>query len=90
LSQSIVTATAGAVKGTTKGIIKKIKAHWSGKMSHQKWSQFYTRVLMKHVVGNKLRLTMGLDLSDITDKDIELMRIALKELGLDDDDVEVI
>lgn len=45
---------------------------------------------MKHVVGNKLRLTMGLDLSDITDKDIELMRIALKELGLDDDDVEVI
>jgi len=47
----IVTATAGEIKGTSKGIIKKIKAHWSGEMPHQKWSQFYTRVLMKHVVG---------------------------------------
>jgi len=81
----IVTATAGEIKGTSKGIIKKIKAHWSGEMPHQKWSQFYTRVLMKHVVGNKLRLTIDLALSDITDEDIEQMRIALKELGLDDE-----
>jgi hypothetical protein len=85
----IVTAIAGDLKGTSKCVIRKIKAHWSGEMPHQKWSQFYTRVLMKHVVGNKLRLTIGLDLSDITDEDIEQMRIALKELGLDDD-VEVI
>lgn len=80
----IVTATAGEIKSTSKGIIKKVKAHWSGEMPHQKWSQFYTRVLMKHVVGNKLRLTIDLALSDITDDDIEQMRIALKELGLED------
>jgi len=43
---------------------------------------------MKHVVGNKLRLTIDLALSDITDDDIEQMRIALKELGLEDE-VEV-
>ena len=43
---------------------------------------------MKHVVGNKLKLTIDLDLSDIADEDLELMRIALSGLALDDD-VEV-
>jgi hypothetical protein len=80
----IVTASAGDLKGPSKVIIKKVKAHWSGEMPHQKWSQFYTRVLMKHVVGNKLKLTIDMDLSDVTDEDVEQMRIALKELGLDD------
>jgi len=81
----IVTACAGDLKGTSKGVIKKVRAHWSGEMPHQKWSQFYTRVLIKHVAGNKLKLTIDMDLSDVTDEDIEQMRIALKELGLDDD-----
>lgn len=81
----VVTANSGSLKGTSKVVIKKVKAHWSGEMPHQKWSQFYTRVLMKHVVGNKLKLTIDMDLSDITDEDLEQMRIALKELGLDDD-----
>jgi hypothetical protein len=40
---------------------------------------------MKHVVGNKLKLSIDMDLSDITDEDLEQMRIALKELGLEDD-----
>lgn len=83
-----VTASAGDLKGTSKVVIKKVKAHWSGEMPHQKWSQFYTRVLMKHVAGNKLKLTIDMDLSDVTEEDIEQIRIALKELGLDDD-VEV-
>lgn len=84
----IVTASAGDLKVTSKVVIKKVEAHWSGEMPHQKWSQFYTRVLMKHVVGNKLKLTIDMDLSDVTDEDVEQIRIALKELGLDDD-VEV-
>jgi hypothetical protein len=84
----VVTANSGSLRGTCKVIIKKVKAHWSGEMPHQKWSQFYTRVLMKHIVGNKLKLTIDMDLSDITDDDLEQMRIALKELGLEDD-VEV-
>lgn len=81
----VVTVNAGDLKGTSKVVVKKVKAHWSGEMPHQKWSQFYTRVLMKHVAGNKLKLTIDMDLSDITDEDLEQMRIALKELGLDDD-----
>lgn len=81
----VVTVVAGDLKGTSKIVIKKVRAHWSGEVPHQKWSQFYTRVIMKHVVGNKLKLTIDMDLSDITDEDLEQMRIALKELGLEDD-----
>jgi hypothetical protein len=81
----VITAKAGDLKGTSKVIIRRVKAHWSGEVPHQRWSQLYNKVLMKHVVGNKLKLTIDLDLSEITDEDIEQMRIALKELGLDDD-----
>jgi hypothetical protein len=44
---------------------------------------------MKHVVGNKLKLAIDMDLSDVTDEDVEQMRIALKELGLNDNVEEI-
>ncbi len=58
---------------------------WSGEVPHQRWSQFYNKVLMRHVMGKKLKLKVEVRLDDVTAEDVNEMRIALQELGLDDD-----
>jgi hypothetical protein len=40
---------------------------------------------MKHVMGKKLKLKVEVKLEDATPDDVDQMRIALQELGLDDD-----
>jgi hypothetical protein len=40
---------------------------------------------MRHVMGKKLKLKVDVRLEDVTAEDVEQMRIALQELGLDDD-----
>ena len=80
-----VSASYGDLKSTAKAIIKGVNAVWSGEVPHQRWSQFYNRVLMRHVMGKKLKLKVDVRLEDVTAEDVEQMRIALQELGLDDD-----
>ncbi len=80
-----VSASYGDLKSTAKAIIKGVNAVWSGEVPHQRWSQFYNKVLMRHVMGKKLKLKVEVRLEDVTAEDIDVMRIALQELGLDDD-----
>lgn len=80
-----VTAGSGELKSTAWIIVKGINAIWSGEVPHQRGSQFYNKVLMRHVMGKKLKLKVEVNLEDVTAEDIEQMRIALQELGLNDD-----
>lgn len=80
-----MSATSGGLKSTSKVTIKGVNAIWSGEVPHQRWSQFYNKVLMKHVMGKKLKLKVEVKLEDVTADDVDEMRIALQELGLDDD-----
>ena len=61
---------------------------WEGDIPPQKWMNFYTKVLSKFAVGKGLKLTVRFELSsdgEIPRQKIEETRIALRELGLDDD-----
>jgi len=80
-----VSASSGDLQSTAKITIKGVNAIWSGEIPHQRWSQFYNKVLMKHVMGKKLKLKVEVKLEDATPDDVDQMRIALQELGLDDD-----
>jgi hypothetical protein len=80
-----VIASSGELKSTASIVIKAVNAVWSGEVPHQRWSQFYNKVLMRHVMGKKLKLKVEVNLEDVTAEDIEQMRIALQELRLDDD-----
>ena len=80
-----VTASCGDLKEIAKVTVKGVNARWIGEVPHQRWSQFYNKVLMKHVMGKKLKLKVEIELEDVTAEDVEQMRISLQELGLDDD-----
>jgi len=80
-----VSVSCGDLKSTSKVDIKGVDARWTGEVPHQRWSQFYNKVLMKHVMGKKLKLKVVVELADATTDDVEQMRISLQELGLDDD-----
>jgi len=69
-----VSVSCGDLKSTSKVVIKGIDARWTGEVSHQRWSQFYNKVLMKHVMGKKLKLKVVVELTDATAEDVEQMR----------------
>ena len=61
---------------------------WSGTVPPQKWMNFYTKVLSKHVSNPNLRLTVSYEVP-VDDKEAisreQDARTALRELGLDED-----
>lgn len=64
------------------------KFHWQGEIPSQKWMNFYTKVLAKFAAGAKLKLTLNVEVSSengIPPQKIEETRVALRELGLDDE-----
>lgn len=66
---------------TSKGIA------WRGEIPAQKWMNFYTRVLSKFASDKDLKLTLNVEISAdgaVSDQKLEEARIALQELGLDD------
>lgn len=84
-----------AKRGSTRPLIKlppdeELKAiSWEGEIPPQKWMNFYTKVLSKFAAskGLKLKLTVKFDLSSegvISQQKIEETKVALRELGLDD------
>ena len=60
---------------------------WSGDVPHQKWMNFYTKVLSKFSSGAGLRLTLRVEVAPtegISRQKVEETKSALRELGLRD------
>jgi len=79
-----VIATVGDANGLATIKVMKRNSHWEGEIPHQKWTQFYNRILSKFAVRKGLKLAVAVDISDATKEEVEEMRTALRELGLGD------
>lgn len=61
---------------------------WSGDIPPQKWMNFYTKIITKVVKSENLRLRVNLEVADkngLTEQKIEEIKLALRELGCDDE-----
>ncbi len=79
-----VTAIVGDANGSASFKVGWLSPHWDGEIPHQKWTQFYNRILSKFAVRKGLKLTVAVDILDATEEEVEDMRAALRELGLED------
>jgi hypothetical protein len=64
---------------------------WTGSVPPQKWMNFYTKVLSRFAASKGLKLTLTVEVaqdSGTSEQKIEETKVALRELGLNDD-VEV-
>jgi hypothetical protein len=64
---------------------------WTGEVPAQKWMNFYTKVLSKFAAGKGLKIKIEVEVSQadgISEQKVEETKVALRELGLEDD-VEV-
>jgi len=62
--------------------------HWDGKVDPFKWSNFYNRLIIKLMKSGKLDLSINLSVNNrggISQEMIDEIRVALKELELDED-----
>lgn len=60
---------------------------WSGEVPHQKWMNFYTKVLSKFAATPGMTLTLTVDVAPadgISTQKLEETKVALRELGLKD------
>lgn len=80
-----VTATVGDVNGAASLKVMTRSPHWDGEIPHQKWTQFYNRILSKFALRKGLKLMVAVDILDASEEEIEEMKAALRELGLGDD-----
>lgn len=67
------------------------KLSWSGEIDPQKWMNFYTKVLSKHVSDKNLRLKVSFEAepeAGISKERFEETKNALRELGLDHEEVK--
>lgn len=63
------------------------KLSWSGEVPHQKWMNFYTKVLTKFAGVNGLKITINIHVEQdggISMQKVEETKVALRELGLED------
>ena len=63
------------------------KLTWDGEVPSQKWMNFYTKVLSKFANENNLRLILKVEVASedgISNQKLEETKIALRELGLND------
>jgi len=95
----VVTAAVGQINSTATLLISKEvvpphqppsgrKLMWTGEVPAQKWMNFYTKVLSRFAAGKGLKLILNVEVSPeegISTQKIEEAKIALRELGLDDD-----
>ncbi|MFC1654178.1 ATP-binding protein [Myxococcota bacterium] len=64
---------------------------WKGEIPHQKWMNFYSKVLARFVSGGGMKLTLHVEIAPeggVSMQKTEETQVALKELGVDDN-VEV-
>jgi hypothetical protein len=60
---------------------------WSGDVPHQKWMNFYTKVLSKFAASAGLKLTLRIEVAPpegVSAQKVDETRVALRELGLKD------
>ena len=60
---------------------------WSGDIPHQKWMNFYTKVLSKFAAGAGLKLTIRIEVAPpegVSSQKVDETQVALRELGLRD------
>jgi hypothetical protein len=63
------------------------KLSWTGEITWNLWMNFYTKILTKHARGSQLKLTVSIEVTPadgVTPEQTEEMRVALRELGLND------
>lgn len=68
--------------------VRATRLSWTGQVPAQKWMNFYTKVLSKFAVGTDLRLTVRVEVTQkdgISEQKIEETKVALRELGLNDE-----
>jgi len=80
-----VTAVVGDANGSSSLKVGWLRPHWDGEIPHQKWTQFYNRILSKFAIRKGLKLTVAVDILDASLEEVEDMRAALRELGLEDE-----
>lgn len=62
---------------------------WEGRVPLQKWMNFYTRVLARFAAQPDLALTVRFEVKEgVTSQKADETRVALRELGLDEDGVK--
>jgi hypothetical protein len=60
---------------------------WSGEVPHQKWMNFYTKVLSKFAATAGLRITLRVEVAPVdgvSPQKVDETKVALRELGLKD------
>jgi hypothetical protein len=60
---------------------------WSGDVPHQKWMNFYTKVLSKFASSAGLKLTLRVEIAPaegVSRQKVDETKVALRELGLKD------
>jgi len=74
-----------AIPTEQKGDFKKL--WWSGTVPSQKWMNFYTKVVSRFAVDKGLKITVTVETSPsaISAQKIEETKVALRELGINDD-----
>jgi hypothetical protein len=80
---SATTGTSGAT-GIPASIPRLV---WSGDVPHQKWMNFYTKVLSKFAATAGLKLTLRVEVAPaegVSPQKVDETKIALRELGLKD------
>lgn len=64
------------------------KLSWSGEVPHQKWMNFYTKVISKFACNQGLKISISIKVEPdggISQQKVEETKVALRELGLSDD-----
>ena len=80
-----VTARLRDLFGSSQLTIKSQVVAWDGDVPPQKWMNFYTKFLSKFVSRKGLKLRVVVEVSDASIQEIEEMRSALMDLGLEDE-----
>ncbi len=84
----ITVSKAGALPLMKAAAPKQMGFHWTGEVPPQKWMNFYTKVLSRHVTDGGLKLTVSVEVNPdggVSQQRLEEARAALRELGLSDD-----
>ena len=80
-----VTVRLGDITTSAAVAIKNRVVSWAGDVPSQKWTTFYTKVLSKFATRKGLKLRVLVEVSDVSEQDVEEMRASLLDLGLDDE-----
>lgn len=79
--------TPPVTEGKTSGPAGLPRLLWSGDIPHQKWMNFYTKVLSKFSTTAGLKLTLRVEVAPVegvSSQKVEETKVALRELGLKD------